>query len=74
LIPTVWPANTWLRLIFCRLKQMRPQDVTVAALSWIVALPIAAALPVAAPALAAEQPSDYAAMLTRAEQIVDKPT
>jgi hypothetical protein len=29
LIPTLWPANTVLRLIFCRLKQMRPHVVTV---------------------------------------------
>jgi hypothetical protein len=37
----------------------------------IIALPIAAALPVAAPAIAAEQPDDNAAMLARAEQIVE---
>ena len=34
LMPTVWPAKTWLRLIFFRLKQMRPQVVTVTVLSW----------------------------------------
>src|SRR5262249_17748471 len=34
LMPTLWPANTVLRLIFCRLKQMRPHVVTVAVLSW----------------------------------------
>ena len=27
-------GETWLRLIFWRLKQMRPQVVTVTALSW----------------------------------------
>jgi hypothetical protein len=34
LTPTVWPAKTWLRLIFWRLKQMRPHVVIVTALSW----------------------------------------
>jgi hypothetical protein len=34
LMPTVCPAKTWLRLIFLRLKQMRPHVVTVTALSW----------------------------------------
>jgi hypothetical protein len=29
LMPTFWPANTVLRLIFCRLNRMRPQRVTV---------------------------------------------
>ena len=29
LMPTFWPAKTWLRLIFRRSKQMRPQRVTV---------------------------------------------
>lgn len=37
----------------------------------IVALPIAAAMPVAGPAMAAEHPDDYAATLARAEQIVE---
>jgi hypothetical protein len=29
LMLTLWPAKTTLRLIFCRLKQMRPHVVTV---------------------------------------------
>ena len=29
LMPTLWPAKTSLRLIFCLLKQMRPHVVTV---------------------------------------------
>jgi hypothetical protein len=28
--PTAWPAKTWLRLIFRRFQQIRPQVVTIA--------------------------------------------
>ena len=35
LSPTIWPAKTWLKVIWRVLPPMRPQVVTMTALSWM---------------------------------------
>ncbi|HEY1469951.1 MAG TPA: hypothetical protein VGF61_12970 [Candidatus Acidoferrum sp.] len=34
LMPTAWPAKTWLKLIFFLPRQILPQHVTTMVLSW----------------------------------------